>query len=160
MGADGWTRWITTVPLFRDLTEEELKRLLSAGRVREYAPGQRIIEEGQPSRELFILLSGKVSVEVGGVPLAEIRSVSPVGEMGVVDGEVRSADVVAMESLKVLAIKKEDFDRIIWEDKALGIKVHRNLVIVLSRRIREMDDTVRKSTETIVEWEELRSLLV
>jgi len=154
--AEDWARSTARIPLFEGLTEEELRKLLSVGRIREYAPGEKIIEEGQPSRELFILLSGEVGIEVAGVPLVTIKAVSPLGEMGVVDEGARSAGVVVSKRAKMVVIEKGEFDRILEEETRLGMKVYRNLAKVMSRRIRVIDGMVRRCIEGVQEWEEVR----
>jgi len=149
MQIDSLVQLTRKTPLFCDLAEDELNRFLSAGKIQDYASGQRLIEKGQPSRELYILLCGELCVEVAGVSLAEIKPVSPVGEMGVVSGQTRSADVVVVKPSKVLVIERRDFDRIMAKDEALGRKVYRNLVMVLSDRIREMDESAEEELRTL-----------
>jgi len=146
---DDWKRWTTEVPLFRDFTEDQLRRFLSAGEVRDYASGQKLIEKGQPSEELFVLLSGEVYVEVAGVPLAQILPVSPVGEMGVVTETSRSVTVRVEKLSSVLVIAKENWDQLLMENGALGRKLYRNLVVVLSARIQDMNDRAERELETL-----------
>ena len=146
---DDWERWTTEIPLFRDFTEDQLRRFLSAGEVRDYASGQKIIEKGGASDELFVLLSGEVYVEVAGVPLAQILPVSPVGEMGVVTGTPRSVTVRVEKPSSVLVIPKASWDQLLMENGALGGKLYRNLVVVLSARVQDMNDRAERELETL-----------
>lgn len=74
-----------------------------------YPAGCYVVEQGEPSRELFVILSGHADVwqEAGDGSRTHLRQMGPgefFGELGVAGGRVRSADVVAAEGLTCLVL--------------------------------------------------------
>ena len=58
------------MPIFEDLPEPIVAKVLENARLLECAPGDQIIEEGAQDDSLVLLLSGKVRVRKEGVPIA------------------------------------------------------------------------------------------
>jgi len=70
-------------------------------------PGQIIIREGDISRELFVLLSGELTVTCGGKMLGRVTSVGEVvGELGALTGHARTASVSAKAPSEVLLVRQ------------------------------------------------------
>ena len=86
-----------------------MRMLRDDGRVHWYPPGTRVIEQGEESAELFVILSGTAEVWQQGDSgdRRRIRVLGPgefFGELGVVARRRRSADVVAREGLTCLTL--------------------------------------------------------
>ena len=54
--------WCQTVPAFKGLNPGECHQLVDVARERTFAPGQKVIEQGQSSQYLWILLEGRCDV--------------------------------------------------------------------------------------------------
>lgn len=83
-----------------------LLSLLSTQPVRSLAAGELLIAEGSPSGDLFVLESGTLTVERGGVSLATVSQPGAVvGEMSLLLGTPHSATVraAAMSQVRVLS---------------------------------------------------------
>jgi CheY-like chemotaxis protein len=91
---------------------------------------------------MYILLSGELIVStVEGVRVATILPVTTVGEMGVINGQPRSATVEASKQSDVFLLQKHQFDAVLREDREMRSVVYKNIIDVLSRKL--TDDNVR-----------------
>lgn len=102
---------VRLLPLFRDLSDETFAQLARSCSYRRLERGDTLCNKGDPSNGLFILLKGQLQVyeisrdgqEVG---LNLLRSPSVFGELGVLDGLPRSADIMALTEADVALIPK------------------------------------------------------
>jgi CRP-like cAMP-binding protein len=90
----------------------ELERL---GGRRRYASGEILFLEGDPAGEVLVLLSGEVKISVGSVEGREVildvlEPGALIGELSAIDGEPRSATVVALSAVEVLAVAAGSFN--------------------------------------------------
>ena len=82
-----------------------LLTLTNAWATRSLAPGENLIEAGEAGGELYVLVSGKLSVNRDGFEIARITQAGAlVGEMSVVLGMDHSATVRAMTPVEVRMI--------------------------------------------------------
>ena len=127
---------IQKLQLFRGLAAEQVQPLLAICSFRDFETGDEIYATGSQSREILILLTGRINV-VGktGERLAEIEPGHSVGEMGVFTGEPRSARIVAVEPSRGIAITKAELNKLLAANTELYIKVLKNLVAILSDRL-------------------------
>lgn len=96
------------------LPEDAKHALVEDARSQLFAPGERIIHEGEVGHELFIIRTGRVRVLVKsrGRSEVEVASLGPdqfFGEMSLMTGENRKASVVAAEETELLVIDKDAF---------------------------------------------------
>lgn len=101
---------LARVPIFAPLSEEEIERLADSSTRRIYAPGEAIVRKGQVGGSMYIVIKGSVQVQIPGAngptTINSIRSNDFFGEMSLLTGEPRTANVVAEEETDVLQIKK------------------------------------------------------
>jgi CRP-like cAMP-binding protein len=112
------TRTNAGVPkLFSGMSDEEFQRTLKEFEVRTYAPGKKVIEEGDSGDSMYLIGSGraKVVAHLGGreVELAELGEGDLFGEVAFLTGRPRTAEVVALGPLRVFEIGRIDIERII-----------------------------------------------
>ena len=135
-----------------DLAENELLRAFKPGWVqwfRDYCtainfdPGDYVIERGCAAAGMYLLLDGRVSVQkTNGDPIATIRNGSVVGEMALVDGGSRSADVVAETSVSTLMITKSQVQAIGQTRPDIGLVIMTNLCSIISNRARHLHEMI------------------
>jgi flavin reductase (DIM6/NTAB) family NADH-FMN oxidoreductase RutF len=94
-------------PLFSSLPPEILGMITASGVERTFATGEFVVREGDPGDELFVILDGEARVERKGSALATFGPGEFFGEVAVIDGRPRSADVVAASPLRALAVSRE-----------------------------------------------------
>ena len=113
------------LPWLSSLKEKVFQELMDAFEGRRFEEGTIILKEEDPDNGMFVVVSGKVSIEIRGVTMAEVGTGSLIGEMSVLTGYPRSASVVAVtpvtvvwiESarLKVIMKKSAELENGVWE---------------------------------------------
>jgi hypothetical protein len=136
------------MPLFRFLTHLELVRVLNITRVQSFDAGAEIVAEGDEGDELFIVLTGRVTVESAGVPLVELGPGQHFGEMALVDRAARSADVRAIEASSLLGIRRRDFFDVVRRDHAIAVKLLWSFCGVLTERLRKTNRELGEARES------------
>ncbi len=131
---------IRRVPLFSMLTNEQALGIASNIVKRRFRRGEIIIEHGQKTNSLFILLAGRarvVAADARGreVILAVLQSGDYVGEMSLIDNEPHSATVRAEVQTDMLVLGRADFARCLPENSSLSYAIMRGLV----QRLRSAD---------------------
>ncbi|HEX6400434.1 MAG TPA: flavin reductase, partial [Actinomycetota bacterium] len=94
-------------PVFSALPPEVLDAITARGEQRRYEAGTAVVREGEPGDELSVILEGEVRVERSGTVLAIFGPGEFFGELAVFDGRPRSADVIAITDLRVLAVPRD-----------------------------------------------------
>ncbi len=92
------------IELFAQLDADDLERLARRSETRLYAPGERIVVQGQPGDELFIVVDGDVRVLAGGDEVARLREGDFFGEMSLLTGEERTATVEACGPCRLVVV--------------------------------------------------------
>ena len=90
---------LKTVPLFKDLSSRDLKQLAGAMNERTYAPGREITTEGESGLGFFVVADGTATVTVDGTTRRQLGPGDHFGEMALIDGGRRSAQVTAETEL-------------------------------------------------------------
>jgi monovalent cation:H+ antiporter-2, CPA2 family len=99
-------------PVFGDLDADQRAELLSLFKPRSAAPGERVIRAGDVGTEMFFISSGAVEVAIGGKKI-HLGPGDFFGEMALLTGERRTADVTAIDYCLFLILTKDDFDKFI-----------------------------------------------
>ena len=135
--------FLSTVSLFQGLDREELARFAEIARERSYPKGSVILFEDDPGDSLFIVRTGRVKVVKVGedgreVILGWLGVGDHFGELSLIDGQPRSAHVIAVDEAQMIIIRREDFRRRVEESPAVAWA----LLSALSRRLRRADDQI------------------
>lgn len=126
MNGDSFER-LRQVPLFADLDDEGLQRLVGIANEFEAASGHVLMERGQPGLGMFILESGRVRVDVpGGDPIV-LGPGDFVGELSVLADTPRSARVMVEEDVVALAIRRQDLTDLILDEPSIALAMLRVL---------------------------------
>ncbi|MGB1799602.1 MAG: cation:proton antiporter [Gammaproteobacteria bacterium] len=102
---------IGTVPLLNGLANDLLERLSQRAKAMTFLPGDVIIGEGEKGDSLYIITNGLVSVFKNGYenePIAELRDGDFVGEMALLEDQVRTANVKALKPTTLLRLARKD----------------------------------------------------
>ena len=128
------------VPLFSLLTVTQAEVISGAVTKQRYKRGEVLVEQGQKSYALAILLTGRarvVSADSRGreVILATLSQGDYLGEMSIIDNEPHSATVRAEVATDVLMLGRAEFARCLTENASMSLVVMRGLV----KRLRHAD---------------------
>ena len=104
---------IGRLDFFRSFTDIELWEVVKVAEWRKFAPGQRLITEGESDQRFFIIASGLVKVSSHGQTLNAVRAGEPVGEMACArrSNDPRTATVTALEETWAVGLLVDDLDR-------------------------------------------------
>ncbi len=135
--------FLTSIPLFSHLAPAELRRFAEVTHEQRYARGSAIVSEDDPGDSLFIVRTGRVKVVLvaeGGreVILGVLGPAEYFGELSLIDGQPRSANVIALEDATLLVLRRDDFRERVEATPALAWA----LLTELSRRLRHADGKI------------------
>lgn len=126
------TDLLAQVPLFSELSRAELARIAAVAKPVKYPDGATVVEEGSLGGRFFVIQSGSAKVQTGGRTRVTLGPGSYFGELSVLDGQPRSASVVASSALETWSIAEFNFRALVKQHPALAVK----LLSVLSARLR------------------------
>jgi len=137
------TDHLRNVPIFTDLSDSDLNRIASKMVSRDYEKGQMILLEESTGETFFIMTSGTVKVtrlsdDGREVILALLGESDFFGEMSLLDGEGRSANIVANEDAEVMTLSRRDFLEYLETYPKIAIALLEELAV----RIRKSDQQI------------------
>ena len=131
------------VPIFSDLSDSDLEKISSKMISRIYEKGKMILLEESEGETFFIILSGVVKVtrlsdDGREVILAILGESDFFGEMSLLDGEGRSANIVANEKSEVVTLSRRDFLDCLQKYPKIAIALLEELAV----RLRKSDQHI------------------
>lgn len=143
-------RFLKSAKQFRELTEDEIKKIVSIGKEENFVEEQSIFHEAMIANAFYIILSGSIRIVKkikGGEDevLALIREGEFFGEMALLDDYNRSATAISHRDSTLLVIPKDKFRELLFSDKDLSNKLLWIFVKTLSLRLREADERMSDS---------------
>jgi small-conductance mechanosensitive channel len=142
------------VELFHSLTADERASLAEHLHRVTYTAGETVTRQGAVAHWLYILCAGKVDVRRHLAEGDEIKTVASIdapgffGEMGMLTGEPRRADVVATTDLDCYRLDKTGFERILHERPEIAAQISGTLAkrdIELATAVEGLDEDARKA---------------
>jgi CRP/FNR family transcriptional regulator/CRP/FNR family cyclic AMP-dependent transcriptional regulator len=135
---DARIRHLQRVPLFSGFDEAELRRVAELSRIVEVPAGTVVTQIGEPGNSFFVIIDGAVAVRTPVGAGSQLKPGDFFGEMSLLDGEPRSATIVAATDLRLLIVDRAQFWRLLDEAPDLI----RGILMTLSRRVRRLEQTV------------------
>lgn len=131
---------LKSVPLFAAFSDQQISTLLNYVQHRSYPRNVYVMQAGDETDSLYVILSGKVKVVIADdqgreVILGYMGANDFFGEMGILDDQPRSASVYTLEPCEMLRLSKSGFVNCIKDNVDVAMLVIRNLV----KRLREAD---------------------
>jgi CRP-like cAMP-binding protein len=120
------------IPLFAELSEAGLERLAAASAEIECEPGQVLALPGDPGSGMYVVVDGKVSVEVRGGFHTELEPGNFFGEVALLVPSGRVARVRAATHARCLSIPRADALELIESESPLALAMLRELARRLS----------------------------
>src|SRR5215216_5838800 len=149
----GYERVLASVDIFEPLTAEERDAVAHALVKYAYAPGEVIIRRGDPGDSMFIICRGRVEVQLpsNNGDLKRVAVLEPgnfFGEMALLTGEPRNADIYALDEVEILEIRKQVIQQLFDENaglaEALSLKMTERQA-ELNEHARALPDHLKKA---------------
>jgi len=150
---------LSRLQLFRnvDMDNAALLDLLGQCEYRQLAAGEVILSTEAENHYLYILLKGRLVIQLNthdDIPLATVEPGECVGEMSIIDSRVPSAQVRASEETQVLVIEQD----ILWRMVSVSHEIARNLLYIMSERVRYSNLVIADSLEMQHKYQRFASI--
>ena len=161
---------LQSLDLFRGLGPGEIQELLAVADDLTYAEGQIVFEAGQQQRALFVILEGKVEIDLqvpklGERMVAEVGEGSIFGEMSFFHESPHSATVKCLTPARIIRLLRSQFDTLAEQNRTAALRLGANAAEILAARLQHTDhwivDTLAGEREHQIRenWRKLRSSL-
>jgi CRP/FNR family cyclic AMP-dependent transcriptional regulator len=135
---------LKAIPLFSELSDSDLREIQKVAVRQVFKKDNMILIEEEVGSTMFIILDGRVKIsrisDDGREVILSILSEGDFfGEMSILDGQTRSANVVTLEDSKILVIRREDFLQMLHDYPQIAI----NLLKELAHRLRRSDSQIK-----------------
>lgn len=140
--------------MFENLSDDELSLITKETEVLKFGEGEVVCEEGSASESMFFIYSGSVVISKQGVSLAKLEPGDYFGEMSLITGDPRNANVTTLQPSVLLEVSAPVF-HVIIERSPLAM---RNLLSTFDERLRRHNDkVVEQYLELKKQYEELEN---
>ena len=140
---DRITQRFKGVPVFRGLTDAQLKKILTICSMKKVPSNEFIYHAGGEATSMFVLLKGEINIQfASGMSLQNIIPAGVVGEMGIFTGEPRSADVLTVSPCIILSFSKKELFSLFKADTDLYIKILLNIIKDLTQKMRKNNEQI------------------
>lgn len=127
---------LAATPLFAGVPAEGLEGIARRTVEVTFERGQVIARQGDVGSGLFVVASGSVQVVRDGETLATLGPGEFFGELSVLDGRPRTAQVLAAEPTTCLGLATWEFEAVVREQPEVALAVMRGL----AGRLRELTE--------------------
>jgi CRP/FNR family cyclic AMP-dependent transcriptional regulator len=128
-----------TTMLWGGLGEQDRESVVALCKERSFDSNDRIVKKGDKGTGFYLILEGSVEIKAGNNTFAKFGTGQFFGEMSLLDGEPRSADVVASEPTRCLVLNEQELNEILDRNP----KIARTMLRELSRRLRATTQSIR-----------------
>jgi CRP-like cAMP-binding protein len=132
--AKDWAEVLATLPLFSRVPKRQLRKIADLASFALYAPGDIVIQAGEPGNAFFVILSGTARV-VGRARARTLRTGDYFGEMALIDGEPRSATITAASELQAMRLPRRPFLKVLENEPGIAIA----MMVELAGRVRRLE---------------------
>jgi CRP-like cAMP-binding protein len=115
------------VPLFAELSEEELGQIALLFKERHFAAGETVVKEGAEGAAFFLIESGEAAVSVAGKERRSLVAGDHFGEIALIDEGVRSATITAASDLACYGLTFWEFRPLVVANGEIGWKLLHSL---------------------------------
>jgi CRP/FNR family cyclic AMP-dependent transcriptional regulator len=153
---------LASIALFIGLTADELGRLEQGSMSLEPRDGATIFAQGDPADSVYAIIAGNGDFRIGAIDrhskalMVEVfRAGEIFGEIGAIDGGLRTASAVAEGNVKLVKIRRASFLDVLASSPALGEALCR----MMARRLRRTFELFQDATFEALEVRLARQIL-
>ena len=142
-----YQRIYKAVPIFSDLTEDELADILRISRLFRAAAGTTLVREGESGTGMYILVNGSARVtvrqdEIEDTTLAVLTRGDTIGELNLIDSAPHSATVTCVELCTLFHIDADAFNGLRADGHPGAFKVLRAIAPLVCARLRQINGRI------------------
>jgi len=128
---------IPNIYLFSGMTEEQVRQLAGRCTLETFDPEERIFTEHEVSKEMYIVMEGKVEITTGKSQtlIDSIESGECFSEMSLLTGSSHSATATAKSRVETAVLSHNDITQLIRQRQDIGVIIYRNLAIGLTKKL-------------------------
>jgi len=128
------------VPLFSNLSQRHLKEIGKHADQLKVDAGRVLAQQGKTGLDFIFIVEGKARVEKDGKLIRQLSEGDFFGEISLVDGEPRTATVIAETNMTLLIVEKRSFDHLL--DTVPGLQ--RKILIALCKYLRSAEKATNR----------------
>jgi CRP-like cAMP-binding protein len=136
-----------SIPLFAEVGKRDLKRLSESAVVRQYGPGDEIVEEGQRGVGMFVIVQGDVEATRQGTKVADLVPGTYFGELALFEDVPRNATVRAKTDVTCLVFRRWDFLAELRHEPTMALQMLGTTI----RRLRETTEQLAAVQDGVVD---------
>lgn len=126
---------LRAVPLFSTCSESDIRSIAKLGTPVDVDEGAYLTRQGEPGREFFLVLDGVASCRVRKREVRRFRAGGYFGELALLSGGMRTADVVAVTPMVLLVLDAREFRSMLMTTPKIGVK----MLAYVAARLAEAD---------------------
>jgi CRP/FNR family cyclic AMP-dependent transcriptional regulator len=132
--AKDWSDVLAAIPLFERLRKRQLRKLAGLAEFEEFTRGGVVIQAGDDPDAFYLVLSGRAKV-LGKPRARPLRRGDYFGEMGLIDGEPRSASIIAEHELQTMRLPRKPFLKLLEQEPGIAVA----MLAELAGRVRRLE---------------------
>jgi len=121
--------------LFKEMTPVEYLKISRAAQWETLKPGERIITQGMPVPDLYLIYNGTVDVAIDGERVAELKDGEFVGEMSFLTEKVATASCIVKYEAQCLVWKQREFKELLKRNPSLYFTIQSVLSAQVSDKL-------------------------
>ena len=129
------------INLFKKIPNEVLYHISQIVEEVEYLKGELVFKEGEYGDFMLIIVKGSVNIYKNSKVISELNEGDSFGEMAILDGEPRSADVCAIKDCIMFKINKRDFYQVL----SVNEEIINSIILTLTKRLRETTNKLNQN---------------
>jgi len=111
---------LSRLSLFSHLDTHSLRKLAEKSLIDHWPEGANIVRQGDEGDRFFVVLDGKAAVSVDQQVIGELHPGDQFGEIALLHGVPRTADVTASSPVMTLSLERDDFATAVRSKLILG----------------------------------------
>jgi len=111
---------LSTIPLFRNLSSRQLRKLQRSAAEDHYEPDATIVPQGGRTTTLCVVLEGSVKVVKNGKTISHLGPGQYFGEISLIDGRPRAASVISETPVRCLALSQDSLQKLLMTEPSVS----------------------------------------
>ena len=132
-----WVAVLEQVPLFQNLSKRHVRRVADLAAARRFEAGASIIRAGETGDAFYVILDGTAQARPRSGRPVKLGAGDFFGEMALLDGAPRSANVQAVTEVLTMRVARPAFAKLIKQEPQITAA----LLVTLAERVRRLEKT-------------------